>query len=53
MKLLKTNFWEYTSPEAKPVEIALEGLLCTSTFVSNDAQLEGFDKENEFTGWGN
>ena len=53
MKLLKMNFREYISPEAKPVEIALEGLLCTSTFDSNDGQLEGYGKENEFTGWGN
>lgn len=54
MKLLDMNFRDYMSPEAKVVDLVQEGVLCTSTSTSFDqSQLEGFDKENEFTGWGN
>ena len=54
MKLSKTDFMGYESPEVKLTVLHNMSVLCSSTATSfDDSQFEGFDKENEFTGWGN
>ena len=53
MKLINNKRNEYASPEARLIDVMLEGLLCTSTFESDETQLEGYGNQNSFTGWGN
>ena len=54
MKLSKTAFREYMSPEVTTFECLNDCILCASEGTSfGDSQLGGFDQENEFTGWGN
>ena len=54
MKLSKTDFRGYDSPEVKSLELSRDCVLCSSPTTSfDDSQFEGFDKYNDFTGWGN
>jgi hypothetical protein len=54
MKLSKTDFRGYESPEVQLSELYHDCILCSSPAASFDeSQFEGYDKENDFTGWGN